>query len=126
MPNTIDARPRGPNHPTKTTVVRFDPLPIKAERDGNHPEDRQRQQRENEHPPCDVIEQVDSQRADNQPDQQSEQLADLFAELTDLTGVGLRAPEHQPADEGGDEPVAIQLERHEVGDESQGRHQDRD
>jgi len=46
--------------------------------------------------------------------------------ITDLAGVVLRAPEHEPADESGDEAVGVQLERREIGGKCQGRNQDRD
>ena len=51
-------------------------------------------------------------------------LADLAVGL--LAGVGLRAPEQQPADEGGDEAVGVQFQRREVGGKGQGWNQDSD
>ena len=56
-PNTIDASPRGPNHPANQTVGRARPAPTERHRDGQHPHHRQAQGRVQEDLPRQFAEQ---------------------------------------------------------------------
>ena len=116
--NTIDASPRGPNQPRKATVGRRAPDPSIARRDGNHPNERQAEQRIEDDCAGEVVEHGHEHDGAEEDERRcTEQAAGLFEEERHLApDLAAEPAEDGAADEGGDEPAAAHPHGQAVGE----------
>jgi hypothetical protein len=103
-PNTTEARPRGPNQPTKATVARSRPVRASASAAG-------------------VLQTGDQHHsAEAEPDEHGQQDADFLGERqAGLVVVVVRGAEGHATDEGCDEAVRPGSQRDRIGEEGEGQ-----
>ena len=121
-PNTIEARPRGPNQPRNATVGRcaFDPHIASAT--GSHAHHGEAEHRVERHLPGEVAERGPQEdRAEEEERDRVEQPAGLVEEVRVLgAAAAAEAAEDHPADERGDEAGAAQRSGDPVREQGRG------
>ena len=107
--NTTEARPRGPNQPTKATVARSSPEPRVASPHGHHAHHGQGEDGEGHVGPGRVLEPGDHHRhPEPEPHEQRDQLAEVVGEAQGQLVVGGASspPKAIPATKAATKPLA--------------------